>query len=281
MLPPAIELGGPRDGGIIALAIANGFPPQTYLPMLRPLMVRYRVVCLPPRALWGAGPPGDGDDWPGLARDLLDALQHHGLDDVIAIGHSFGGVAWMLAALEAPQRFRGLVLLDPTISPEPLLQMMREVQAQGMTDQVPIVQAGLRRRERFLNREEAFAYLHGRKIFADWPDETLRLYVTHGLKETPAGDVELTWPVAWEVHYYRTLYTHSWDHLPGLDGLLPTLFVAGETTDAFVPESAARVRQMLPAASHVTIPQHGHLFPQSAPGATSAIIGAWLRQEAL
>jgi pimeloyl-ACP methyl ester carboxylesterase len=33
---------------------------------------------------------------------------------------------------------------------------------------------------------------------------------------------------------------------------------------------------MLPAATHVTLPGYGHLFPQAAPDATRQIIEEWL-----
>ena len=59
-----LELAGDADAPILHIAPANGFPPQTYLPMLRGLSASYRVVCCPPRALWGdQAPPAELRDW--------------------------------------------------------------------------------------------------------------------------------------------------------------------------------------------------------------------------
>lgn len=73
------------------LAVANGFPPLTYTPLLGPLTDRYRVVSLPPRPLWSNPPsPETLTSWRVLADDLLAGMREYDLRDVIAVGHSFG-----------------------------------------------------------------------------------------------------------------------------------------------------------------------------------------------
>jgi pimeloyl-ACP methyl ester carboxylesterase len=64
--------------------------------------------------------------------------------------------------------------------------------------------------------------------------------------------------------------------LPRLSGLLPVLIVRGGESDTYVAESAREVREILPDATHVDIPGHGHLFPQSAPAETGRVIAEWL-----
>src|SRR5262245_22227216 len=109
------EFGGKPDAPVMHLAVANGFPPQTYIPLFQPFTERYRVVSLPPRALWsGQHDPSETGSWRALADDLLAGMETHKLNNVIAVGHSFGGVASALAAIKQPQRFRALILLDPT-----------------------------------------------------------------------------------------------------------------------------------------------------------------------
>jgi hypothetical protein len=48
---PLIDLGG--SGPLIHIAVANGFPPQTYLPIFDSLLSRYHLVSLPPRSMRG------------------------------------------------------------------------------------------------------------------------------------------------------------------------------------------------------------------------------------
>jgi pimeloyl-ACP methyl ester carboxylesterase len=276
MMQPRYEYGG--SGSLIHIAIANGFPPQVYTPLVKPLAKSYRIVCLPPRALWpGEQPPNNLEDWHKLADDLLNGLREYDLRDVIAIGHSFGGIASLLAVLAEPTRFRALCLLDPTILLPVYMQGMAAMQAEGSVNQFPLVQGALRRRRRFDSVEAAYAYFKGKSLFQDWPDETLKLYVEGGTQ--PAADsqgVELVWSPEWEAYYFSTLYTKTWDVVTKLKGLLPLLVIRGANSDTFIDEAAKRLHGLLPDMTYAEIPGHGHLFPQSAPDETRQIIERWL-----
>jgi len=275
MAYPLIELGG--HGPPLILLPANGFPPETYVPALEPLRPRYRVVSLPPRALWddvGAPPEGPGT-WLTLAADLLEGMRRHALSPAIAIGHSFGAVAALLAAVRAPKHFRGLALLDPTILPAGVLAEFEQERLRGEASSRPLVRGALTRRSRFASEQEAFAYWRRRSLFADWSDAALRRYTAAMLRPVEDGFV-LAWPPAWEAHYYESVYTESWNELGRLDAALPLLVVRGERSDTFLPDAAERFAAEVPWAVQRAIPGHGHLFPQSAPGETSRILAEWL-----
>lgn len=278
---PLFEFGG--EGPALHLAVANGFPPRTYRPLLLPLTDTYRVLSLPPRPLWpGMGePPARTGSWRELADDLLAGLRQRGLTDVIAVGHSFGGVASLLAVLAEPGRFRGLILLDPTILPPLAMDAIRALREHDNAARLPLVEGALNRRSRFASFDEAFAYWRGKALFSDWSDAALRLYTESMTRPAADGGLELTWSPAWEAYYYQSVYTDSWDELPRLDGLLPTLVIGGETTTTFTADAREMARALLPRAAHATIAGHGHLFPHSAPGETERVIRGWLRASGL
>jgi len=277
MPQPLYTFGG--DGSVMHLAVANGFPPQTYAPLLQPFTSRYRLVCLPPRALWpdDQQPPDQPGSWRALADDLLAGMRQYNLTDVIAVGHSFGGIASLLAALDEPERFRALILLDPTILPPERVQVMKMAQETGQTEQIPLVQTARRRRRAFDSVDDAYAYFKTKPLFNGWPDETVRLYAESLTRPSANGNgVELAWTPEWEAHYYRSMYTEIWETLPRLRGLLPTLVIRGGTTDTFVESAAERMKSLVPDAAYVDIPGHGHLFPQSAPEETRRVMETWL-----
>lgn len=272
---PLYDFGG--SGPLLHMAVANGFPPQTYEPLLDPLTDTYHVVSLPPRALWpGIGtPPEQVGDWRELADDLLMGIQAHNMQDIIAIGHSFGAIASMLAALEQPQRFRALVMLDPTMLPPPIMTAFREARTQGEIPRFPLIEGAQKRKDQFESRDEAFAYWRGKPLFHDWTDEALRLYSESMTR--PAGDgFTLSWPRDWEAYYYMAFYLDSWDDLPKLRGLLPTLIIRAQHSEAYIKEASDVAETVLPDATHITLPGVGHLFPQAAPDATRQIISDWL-----
>lgn len=53
----------------------------------------------------------------GFAQDVLDLLDHLGLDHVVCCGHSLGGMVAQELALSAPERVRGLILADTWYDP--------------------------------------------------------------------------------------------------------------------------------------------------------------------
>jgi pimeloyl-ACP methyl ester carboxylesterase len=277
MSHPLIDLGG--QGSLVLLAPANGFPPETYRPALAPVLADHHVVSLPPRAMWeDAGPPPEAPgSWTTLGEDLLEGMRVHRLEPVIAIGHSFGAVALLLAATRHRSRFRALAMLDPTILPLALMDQLREQRRRGELSFRPLVQGARKRRDRFASEAEAFTYWRGKPLFSDWSDDAVWRYVRAMLKPDPGGGFRLTWSPAWEAHYYESFYSESWEDVARLDPSLPMLVVAGATTDTFLPESAALLRERLPHARHVTIPGYGHLFPQAAPEGTGRILADWIQ----
>lgn len=273
-----IELGGQSDASIMHVALANGFPPQTYIPMARSFMEDYRVLSFPPRALWGdEDPPNSYMNWSILGDDLLAALSAHQMQDVVAVGHSFGAIGSLLAVIKEPQRFRALIMLDPTMLMPEFLNMINMVWQQNLVDQIPLVQGALRRRREFDSLDDAYERFREKRFFAGWSDEIVRLYAQYGTQPKSNGQgVELAWSPEWEAFYFSTVHNTIWEDLPQLDGLLPTLIIRGGDSDTFVPEAQAKVKDILPGADFAEVAGHGHLFPQSAPDETAKIIQEWL-----
>lgn len=53
------------------------------------------------------------------AAQLVGLLDELGLDDVVLVGHSYGAAVALAAALDIPDRFKGLVLISPASHPWP------------------------------------------------------------------------------------------------------------------------------------------------------------------
>jgi len=264
------------DGPLMTLAVANGFPPSTYLPMLDPLTETYRVISLLPRALWnGELPPERLYSWKDmLAQDMIDIIKANNLKDIIGVGHSFGAIGTLLTAIAVPERFKALVLLDPTILPRPALWMIRASQKLGLKN--PYAQRADIRRFRFDSVDDAFTYFRPKRLFHDWPDAALKRY-SQTLKPHPDGGLQLSWPREWEAYYFRTMYTGIWRELPKLSETgLPVLVVRGGDSDTLVVSAASRMQRILPEMSYREIEGHGHLFPHTAPAQTADLILSWL-----
>lgn len=108
--PLAYETTG--DGPAVLLVHAGVADRRMWHPQVGPLAERFTVVRYDLRG-FGASP-----DAPGRYahhEQLLALLDHLGLDRVAGVGCSMGSYVLLSAAVEAPERFRQLVLLSPVV----------------------------------------------------------------------------------------------------------------------------------------------------------------------
>ena len=186
---------------------ANGFNAGTYRQLLAPLAERCRILAVDQRGHGGSTLPTSTDarsDWLDLRDDLLAFLAVLGLQKVVLAGHSMGGTVSLLAAAEAPDRCRRLVLVDPVVLPPGQLPKAADS---------PLVEGARRRRAAFPDRAAAFAAYRGRGAFATWPDEVLADYVQAGFRDLDDGTVTLACAPAWEASGFSSQGHDTWGAL--------------------------------------------------------------------
>lgn len=276
MSEPVVVFGG--EGEPLHIGVGNGFPPEVYLPVARPLSRDYFVYTLPPRPLWDPPPPPARlNSWLELADDLLAGLNQQGIAHTIALGHSFGGTIALMAAARAPERFRALVLLDPAIFALERVAAMKRASIGGTVPN-PLAERAHKRRSRFGSIEEAVGYWRARPLFAHWPDPTLRLYAQSALRPADNGiGLVLRWSPEWEARCYALAYPDAWPLIEALPEDMPMLVVRGSSTDVFTAAAEAQLRALRPQTSLVTL-DGGHLFPMTAPTETTVIVQRWLSE---
>ncbi|MEU7812862.1 alpha/beta hydrolase [Pseudonocardia sp. NPDC049154] len=84
---------------------------EMFAPQVKALAADHRCVVWDERGHGETRSSGPFDFWDS-ARDLLALLDHLGLDRVVHVGMSQGGLLGQRAAVLAPERFSGLVFLD-------------------------------------------------------------------------------------------------------------------------------------------------------------------------
>lgn len=179
------------NGALALLAHANGFCAGVYDPMVRALGDRYRVVGLEARGHGESSspePPGPYE-WRNFVDDQLALvpllLERTGAPRLeLAIGHSFGGTANLVAATERPDLFGRLALLDPVVFPPP------EERPEGEWDN-PMSEGARRRRNVFASRHAATLRWGSRAPFDEFDPRVLALYAECGLRDRDDGQVEL------------------------------------------------------------------------------------------
>jgi len=184
-----LDWGG--EGPPVLLHHANGFCAALWAPVAEKLCSRFRVFAMDARGHGDSAKPAataGNYSWARFGADaaaVADLLtQRHGRLP-LAIGHSFGGTALVLAAIERPHCFERLLLLDPVVLPSGAARRARISRGHVLAE------AARRRRAVWASRAEAREAWAAKDMCAGWEPAALDLYVREGLRERDDGLFEL------------------------------------------------------------------------------------------
>jgi pimeloyl-ACP methyl ester carboxylesterase len=276
---PSRDFGG--VGEPLLFLHANGYPPECYLPLINRLNPRYHVSGLLMRPLWEGSKPGELVDWLPLSNDLNQYIASGPKGDILGVGHSLGAVVTLRSALQAPQNFRALVLLDPVIFPPIIIHGWRLVKYLGLGYALhPLIPVARTRRRFFENLDVINSAYRGKKVFRYINDEYLKIMINGLVKPSPNAGYELAYSPEWETQiYYTGVSTDEdlWQNLPNLK--IPTLIIRGAETDTFYPSTAARIKRVRPETQVVTVGRATHLVPLEKPAEVAEIIIDFLERQ--
>lgn len=262
---PYEDFGG--SGPLLHFAHANGYPPGCYLPLIQLLASRYEVMAMCQRPLWPGSDPYSISDWRPLADDLNRFLDSLCCSAVIGAGHSFGATTTLRLAVQHPDRFTALVLIDPVLFTPGRIYFWRLISRLGLAYRFhPLVPAARRRRSSFPDKAAMFTNFRTKPVFQRLNDDALRAYVDAIGCEDGEGGMTLCYPSEWEARIYVTNMLADleiWHSLPRLKP--PALFVYGAESDTFSHAAAARIKRLLPSAKMVCVEKTGHLIPLEDP----------------
>ncbi len=219
----------------------------------------FHVVAFDNRGFGSSDKPKSGYSaaaYATLTVDLLDSLR---LNDVVLVGHSMGGEIAALATLRAPQKVRGLVLIDAAGlgTHMPLLTRLARAPLVGRTI------AGFR------GRSGTAATL--RSTFGD-PSRVTEAEVDQYYAPVAEPDFSHTMAGVAREFDFEALKGH-------LDSIaVPTLVLWGSRDIWIPPGVGERMALALPRAALVMVPGAGHDLPDEAPAALTRHLIAFLQQ---
>jgi pimeloyl-ACP methyl ester carboxylesterase len=222
---------------------------------LQPLAAGYEISWIDAIGTDPRFPPTEG--WPHLVEQLISVLES-GNKPVAGVGHSLGGYLHYLAAVQRPDLYRSIVLLDAPIIGPFRGSVLRATKRLGIVDRVTPAGATRDRRSAWETRAEAKAHFRSRKLFQSFTEECLDDYVRHGLVEHH-GRLRLKIDPAIEYQVYRTIPHDMMRHLGGLR--VPAAFIGGAHSEVV---RRIRLAGMRPKFIMRKVPG-GHLFPFEHP----------------
>jgi pimeloyl-ACP methyl ester carboxylesterase len=248
------ELGG--SGGDLLLTHGAGLCAAMLTPMADALAGEFHAIGLDLRGHGGSGRPVNRDfTWPSIGRDVGELLVA-APGPMHVFGHSLGGSAALLAALERPDDVLSLCLFEPII-----LDPEDEPEIEEIAEQIE------RRRAVFASRAEIAEHFSSRGLFATFDQRALAGYVVGGFRAKPDGTFALSLAPEDEAAVFRGSVTPGiWDGLdvlPELDLEITVLY--GSASTGSRAAGTARLVNVDPRVRVIEVEGVGHFGPFEAP----------------
>lgn len=198
-------------------------------------------------------------DYPSMAEDVARFMERHGLSGAHLLGHSMGGKTAMQFALTRPGSVRRLVVVD--IAPR-VYGRRHDAVLDALLHIDP---------RRLAGRHEADAALAA--AIAEAP---VRQFLLKNLARTEEGGYRWKLNLAAIARDYDALRAGP---PPGARYERPALFVRGGRSSYVRDEDRARIREIFPRATVVTIRRAGHWVHAEAPDELYTAVTAFLRAD--
>lgn len=255
----------PTDKPIIHFAHANGFPAKTYNKLFSFLADDFIIGYLERHGHNSQFPVSDG--WRFLKEELRSEIENRYEEKIIGIGHSLGGILQFLNAVEHPELYRQLILLD-----SPLMSRLSEfgfrlMKTTGRWKKTPLVKQTDMRRNHWKSKAEAFEHFKSKKKFAAFDEDVLRDYIEYGTVETLEG-VKLFFDPKIESKIYQTLAYGFSKYRKRLK--VPTAYIGGTYSREARAARLGFMQKNFPIDFFFI--EGTHLFPFEKPQETAELI---------
>lgn len=255
----------PINKPIIQFAHANGFPAKTYNKLFSFLENDFTIGFLERHGHNSEFPVTDG--WRFLKDELCAEIEFRYTEKIIGIGHSLGGILHFLNAVERPELYRQLILLDSPLMSRLSEYGFRLMKATGRWKKTPLIRQTDFRRNFWKSKDEAFEHFKRKAKFAAFDEDVLRHYVTHGTVEDESG-VKLFFDPAIESKIYQTLaygFAKYRKHLK-----VPTVYIGGTNSREAKAARLNFMQKNFPIDFYFI--EGTHLFPFEKPEETAELI---------
>jgi pimeloyl-ACP methyl ester carboxylesterase len=223
----------------------------------------WRVICPDLRGRGDSDYAKDSASYNPLqyVDDIAQLFEQAGLDKVVAVGTSLGGILTMILAMTGAERLAGAVLNDigPVIEP-----------------------AGLERIRGYVGKGGSFpTWVHAARAieetqavnFPDWDTAQWLVMAKRAMVVGSNGRIQFDYDMKIAEPLARPGGEAGVDLWPGVEALAgrPVLVLRGELSDLFSADTQRRMVDLLPGAEAVTVPRVGHAPTLDEPAARAAV----------
>lgn len=255
-------------------AHANGFPAGSYRLLFEHLQPNLSVFALDKFAHNPKYPLVD--NWHNQVDELIAHVEQNADGQVVAIGHSFGGVISYIACCIRPDLFSGLIMLDPPVAAGVARYVFRFAKRNRLIYRLTPAKKTKMRKHRWHKDDDLLKYFSERALFKDMDKRCIQDYI-QSVTALRGDERHLLFDRDIEANIFLTI-PHN---LPNYYGKLqcPATLITPRFTDVCVPRLRKPFLRGNPTITHQELPGGGHMFPLEHPkmvaDAIVSIIEGW------
>ncbi len=249
----------------IHFAHGNGFPSRCYAQLLSCLEHQLECSFIDKIGHTSAFPVSD--NWHYLVEEIILNVKEQTKTPVIGIGHSMGGVLSLLAAIEQPDLFQAIILLDSPLINRIKSTIVHFSKRIGLIDHLTPAYRTRGRRCHWDTREDVVSYLKRRQLFKYFTEQCLNDYINYGLKHDDTG-FSLRFCPEIEYQIYRTIPDNLHVYPAKLN--IPVFLIYGNQSKVIDSTDLKHMKKKFGVNCIKT--QGTHMFPMEHPEAVADLI---------
>ena len=261
---------------LVHFSAANGFPVASYQQFYNAFEQKLSFCAMDSRGAWPSQElPTNNFSTQDFAQDLISALESQYTEPIIGMGHSHGGLMTTVAAIQRPDLFSKLVLIEAATAPDNIFgRMYRHIPKWLLLKLVPFIRGSHERQRVFSSPAAFYDRYHGHPTFKHFSDQALKDYTTYGLRERTDGQFELAYLPEWESHIFCRV-SPIWPYLRKVT--IPTLMIRAEKSYMYTSAQFTTYSKTLSSeVTAVTMKGAHHLVTHENPQGIADLIQNWL-----
>ncbi len=224
------------DGKLLHFLHGNSITPQSYSNLLDYLSQNFLIKNFLLRPLWDKQEMPNFEDWTIFLDDYLNSINDE--NDIVAIGHSIGGNLLLKAALTKPEKFKKIILLDPTFITPFKIRVWNIICKLNLSSFfLPLIKSAKNKKMHYKSYDQLYDSYRKKRLFSQFEDKDLSAFVKSISRESSDG-VHLIYPSDWDSRIYATGMRNDmfiWNNIANLN--VKTLIVRAKSSNVFFKDA--------------------------------------------
>jgi len=255
---------------------ANGFLPGAYKSLFKDFNNSITINNYFLLDLFKKEPNIKLKNWIPFHDDFIKSIK---TKNNIGMGHSIGGNIILRSSISSPKLFKAIILLDPTLFIPKIIFFWKLFKYLALQNKIhPWITNTLNRKMVYKNIEEVFKSYRKKAVFSKINNKNLQIYIDSIIKKNNESYI-INYSKNYEYQIYKTGLiedNYIWKNIKNIE--IPTLIIRAEQSNAFLKNSAKKVKKLNKNIEIVTLDNTSHLFPLEKPQETVHIINKFLSE---